>query len=421
MWLIYRILTNTIFIVMMPYVIYRFIKDPKEWKERLGIYPEELKARVNSGSVIWIHASSVGEVKASRPLIESLRIVHPGAIFIMSTMTASGQSVASKAKLAEVVIYFPFDMARIVRKALEAFKPKLFIAVETEIWPNFIRQAGKKGIAMMIACGRISPRSFRSYRLFKTFFRKVLAHIDLLSMQTELDARRIAEIGAESRKIKITGSIKYDLSEDAVSIKKERVRFNPLHKCIVAGSTHRGEEDIIIDVYKELCRDFNALKIIIAPRHINRLNEVAGILKKKNIDFIRWTEISAVNYENKQYAILLDTMGELFNIYDIADVVFIGGSMVNIGGHNILEPASMGKAVVFGPYMENFREIAELFIKNKAAVQVRDGNELSAVLTGLLKDNGERERLGKNAVDLIMANRGAAMRNAELTKGLIKK
>ncbi len=427
MWLVYQGVLIIAVIMLLPYIIYRVIRYPDEYRQRFGIYPAVTGDRFKGKRVIWVHSSSVGEVNAAKPLIMSLKREHPGAKILLSTMTGTGQLIAKKSSGADEVIYFPLDLKWVVEKALDVFRPALFIMIETEIWPNFIREAKKRGVPLMIACGRVSSRAYRRYMLLKPFFRDVLGKVNMFSMQTALDAERIINMGADPMVTKITGSIKYDQAAGLAVPEAARQRmlklmgFGPGDRIIVAGSTRRGEEEIILKSYEEIRRSFPDARLVIVPRHLNRISGITGILRRMNIACIKRTELSDNGRVNRGEVILVDTMGELLKIYSVADIVFVGGSLVRIGGHNILEPACLGKSVIFGPYMDNFLEIAELFVNKSAAVRVESGRELTFVLLNLLKKPAERERLGRNALDLIRRNKGSSGRNAELTGDIIRK
>ncbi len=426
MWLLYQIVLTVIAIFFIPYILYRMVGQPGEWKQRFGIYPPEIRDKFKNNSVIWIHSSSVGEVMAAGSLVKSLRRVHPEAKLIMSTMTATGRLLAEKSAGVDMTVFAPLDLKWTVRKALNNFNPALLIVIETEIWPNFIREAKKKGVPVMIACGRISLKSYRWYRLLRPFFKKVLSNVVVFSMQTTGDAQRIANIGAKPSNIKISGNMKFDRAVDLTVTEEERnsilklLGFAPDKKIIVAGSTRKGEEEIILESYGEIHKSFPGARLVVAPRHPGRLNEITSMFKRKGMGFVMFTKLSREGRNDGGEVVLIDIIGELTRIYRVADIVFVGGSLVRKGGHNILEPASFGKSVVFGPYMDNFSEISELFISGDAAIQVADKEELTPVLLDLLENPDKRDNLGRNAAELISKNRGASDRNAGLTRNLIR-
>jgi len=315
---------------------------------------------------------------------------------------------------ADAVFYFPFDWTFTIRRTLDVVKPKLFVMVETEIWPNLLRECRRRGIRTALVNGRVSTRSFPRYRLVRPFIRRVLADIDRLCAQSEETARRLRQLGADQARIIVTGSLKFDSLDPSTAPGRgrERVlrffRVSASRLVLVAGSTSKGEEEAVIRAFNRVrttAAGGNAL-LILAARHPERFGEVERLCQREGLSTVRRSDLP-IDSEPRADAVILDTIGELAQLYQIATAVFVGGSLVPLGGHNILEPAVHGKPIVFGPHMENFAEIASAFLTNSAAVQVRTARDLEEVVVELMADPVRRARLGAAARALVDANRGA--------------
>jgi 3-deoxy-D-manno-octulosonic-acid transferase len=370
---------------------------------------------------IWLHAVSVGEVMAARSLIESLRRRYPLKKIALSTVTPTGNRVAkSLIQQGDLLFYLPLDLSFIVKKVVDKINPALFIVVETEIWPNLISYLYKKGVPVVLVNGRISDRSFVGYRIVKFLLRPTLEKINLFCVQTEMDFKRLLHLGVERNKIKITGNMKFDFI-DYTDLKidytdyKLRLGLGSQEKLLVCGSTHPGEEDIILNVYKRLLETFVSLKLLIAPRHPERAKEIEKIVIKYGFCPNRISQLNEQTEKrtNGPTVFILDSIGELLSFYRIADIVFVGGSLVKKGGHNILEPAYFEKPIIFGSYMFNFRDIGAIFLKNNAALLVQNSDALYKNITILLNDPLKAAELGKRARAIIFNNQGAAKRNLE--------
>ncbi|MCK4649059.1 3-deoxy-D-manno-octulosonic acid transferase, partial [bacterium] len=331
-----------------------------------------------------------------------------------STVTDTGQDMARKAiSNPKEIIYFPLDFKWIVNKVLKVIQPKLFIMVETELWPNFIRETKKREIPLAVVNGRISPGSFKGYRIIKPFLKGVLFNIDLFCMQSELDKKRIVSLGAPKGRVYTTGNVKFDGLRTEIPDRErlaEELKISLEDLVLVTGSTHPKEEEIILDIYQKAKEKLSSLRLILAPRHPERIKEVESLCKNRNLDWIRRSQGAG----RRSQVILLDTIGELAKVYSLATVVFVGGSLVPIGGHNILEPAALGKAPLFGPYMHNFVESARLLLEGEGGIQVRDKKELLERILNLLKNAKERKELGINAQKIIKEHQGASEKTVEL-------
>lgn len=417
-WTFYQVLLVFFFSIFWPFFIQKIRKG---LKQRLGFLNESINKARNE-NLIWAHAASVGEVVAMGNLIRAIKKECPDYDFVISTLTTTGQTMARKViPDARAFIYFPLDFSCIAGRVLDTIKPKLFIITETELWPNFIREAKKRTIPIMVANGRISTGSFRKYKMVKFLMNRVLENIDLFIMQSRMDAERIISLGANSSTVTVTGNLKFDVGTD-ILLRSANPNLQSNKLIFVAGSTHRGEEETILDVYGEIKKSYPQIVLILAPRHMQRVNEVEKLLNSRNFKFTRRSELSSpFQGNNLNQIILLDTIGELTHFYALAKIVFVGGSLVPVGGHNILEPASLGKGVLFGPYMDNFEEIAQSFISRGAGRVVSNREELLNSILKLLSNPEELERMGRTALEIVKAHKGAAEKSAILAKNLLKK
>jgi 3-deoxy-D-manno-octulosonic-acid transferase len=416
MYVLYSFLTLAGFLVVSPYFLYQAVRYKKyigSLRQRLGFLP--ISFNIDGEESIWIHAVSVGETLTARALAGELKARYPRLRLFLSTTTIAGQQVARHSlQNVDGVFYFPFDWTFIVRRTLTLVKPRLFVMMETEIWPNLLRECRKRGVKTVLINGRISARSYPRYRLIRPFFRGVLADVDRFCVQSEESVRRLIDLGADPSRITMTGSLKFDSLElpSATSHGKprERVlrffRISPNRQVIVAGSTLRGEEGPLLRAFARVKKASPSALAILAPRHPERFGEVERLARDGGFVTIRRTELP-IDAEPRADVVVLDSIGELAQIYQLATAVFVGGSLVDHGGHNILEPAIFGKAIIFGPHMQNFKEIADTFLANGAAVQVQSERELEDALLGFLRDPVRRARLGAAARALVEANRGA--------------
>ncbi len=422
MYLIYNIIIFFIIILYAPVLIYQKLRgNYKEGaKEKFSFLSEEEFNNLDNKSVIWIQAASVGEVMAAEPLIKKLKEKYPHKKIVLSTMTDTGRKTAKKNDLV-TVIYFPLDFKWIVKRSLKIINPDLIILIETELWPNFIREAKKINAKIMVASGRISDNSIKSYKYLKPLLQKTLTQIDYFSMQTNDDRNRIIELGAPSSLVTVEGNIKFDRdfndSNLTVEVIREEFKIEKNQIVVVAGSTHNDEEKRLISVYNKLKDKYPDLVFLIAPRYIDRSKKIKELYKKNNIKTKLRTEIS--NRKQGEDLIIVNTLGELVNLYKIADLVFVGGSLIEKGGHNILEPAAQKSAVFFGPYMFNFKKDTKYFLKNSAAIQVNDEKELSKKMLELLDDREKLENMGTKAKNLVKKNKGASRKNIQIASKLL--
>jgi 3-deoxy-D-manno-octulosonic-acid transferase len=413
--LLYSAATLVALIVFAPYFLYQALRHHKyvaSLGQRLGYLP--VSFNLDAEESIWVHAVSVGEVLAARPIIAGLRERYPDLRLFLSTTTLSGQQIARGVSDVDAVFYFPFDFTFIVRRTLNLVKPRLFVMVETEIWPNLLRECRRRNVRTVLVNGRLSPRSYPRYRLIRPFIKRVLADIDRFCVQTEVMSRRFVALGVDLSRITVTGSLKFDSLDPSTAPGRgrERVlrffRIAPGRPVLVAGSTSKGEEEAVIRAFNRLRTTkagANAL-LILAARHPERFGEVERLCQREGLSTVRRSDLP-IDKEPKVDAVILDTIGELAQLYQIATAVFVGGSLVPSGGHNILEPAVHGRPIIFGPHMDNFAEIAKGFLAQGAAIQVRTPRELEDAVVSLIGDPVRRAKLGAAARALVDANRGA--------------
>jgi 3-deoxy-D-manno-octulosonic-acid transferase len=429
MYLVYSFLTLLGFVAVSPYFVYQAIRHKKyigSLRQRLGFLP--ISFNIDGDESIWLHAVSVGEALTARALAADLKARYPRLRLFLSTTTIAGQQVArQRVPEADAVFYFPFDWTFIVRRTLRLVKPQLFIMMETEIWPNLLRECRKQGVKTVLINGRISSRSYPRYRLIKPFFRRVLGDVDRFCMQSEESARRLVDLGGDPARVTVSGSLKFDSLElPATTLThgkpRERVlrffRLSPNRTVFVAGSTMRGEESAVLRAFTRIKGANASALLVLAPRHPERFGEVERLARDTGFVTAKRSELP-IDAEPRAEVVILDSVGELAQLYQVATAVFVGGSLVDHGGHNILEPAVFGKPIVFGPHMQNFKEISDAFLSNDAAIQVQSDRELEEALLVLATDPVRRARLGAAARALVEANRGAKNKTLDLIAQLL--
>jgi 3-deoxy-D-manno-octulosonic-acid transferase len=381
-------------------------------REKFGYLPER-------DSSIWVHAVSVGEVGASIGLLNKLKAEYPQSPLILSTITDTGQRVAlEKAPEGTTVVYLPFDVRFILYRCLRRTMPRLFIVIETELWPNIFRTFSRKGVPILVLNGRISEKSAEGYRRISFFMKKVFSCVSVFGMQGQVDADRVSYIGAEKKKIAVLGNFKFDMSVAETIPSWAESIAGPI---IVAGSTHKGEEELILAAFIENRKIFPGLKLILAPRHPERFGEAEDILKASGMRYIRRSHIGqqqrdpsrsssgkAVSYINGNPVILLDSVGELSSVYGVADIAIVGKSFGGVGGQNPLEPAFWGKPIICGPHMENFPFIKD-FYQQGAAFEVK-ATGLAKAIEELLLAPEKAKSAGRKAKELYARNSGAVDR-----------
>jgi 3-deoxy-D-manno-octulosonic-acid transferase len=426
MYLLYSLAIIGYAAALVPRLLYQAVRHGKyvgTLGERWGRLPADLNP--DGAPSIWIHAVSVGEVLATRALIPALRERYPEHRLLLSTTTETGRAVATSVDALDGVFYFPVDLASVVGRVLDQVRPVLLVMVDTELWPNLLAQCARRGVSTLLVNGRVSDRSYPRYRLVRPFFRRVLANLSLCCAQSDESGRRLVALGVPEDRVMVTGNLKFDtlpVPESRASWLPQGVlrvfRITPGRTVVMAASTHPGEEAVVLDAFARIQqRDPGAL-LVVAPRHPERFSEVVALATRRGFDTMRRSALP-LDREPRAAVVVLDTVGELATALQIATVVFLGGSLVPTGGHNLLEPAAWGKPVVFGPHMENFAEIAELFLANRAARQVGSADALESALADLLGDPVQRAALGAAARALVDANRGATDRTLDAIAALV--
>ena len=424
---IYSLLYTLTMILLSPLFLLRRKKYAAGFWERLGNYPRFVH---DDRKVIWLHCVSVGETNAARPLVDQLIKEFAGWRLVISTTTKTGQELAAKifAGKAETVFYFPFDWKFSVRRALNTFRPSLLLLMETEIWPRLISEAKESGAQIAIVNGRLSQRSADRYQFVTTFINKVLSNVDRALMQTGTDAGRIKTLGLDAGKVAVTGNLKFDRSTDLFETEltqyfQQRFRRHRARPVIVAASTHEPEESIILKALDGLLP--HHAKLFIAPRHPHRFDEIWNMLKSTPYRVVRRSD-SESDGDRSSDVILLDSIGELRSLFPIADIVFVGGSLIPHGGQSIIEPAAAGKAIITGPFTHNFSEAVNTFQRADALIQINEaGNDsqyakqLHDQFAKLLDGETRRRSLGENALKVLNDNRGSAEKTVKKLVGLI--
>jgi len=444
MYAIYSLLTSAGMLLLSPYFLLRGLVQKKylsNLPERFGRkFPLELVVVNTPDSKeksIWIHAVSVGEVLAVLPLAQRLKKKYPQRRLVVSTTTLTGQKLArERMQFADAIFFFPLDWRGPVRRAIAAASPSAVIIVETEIWPNFMRECRRSNVPVAFVNGRLSERSFRGFKralsysagMLAGFLKQVLGDAALFLMQSGDDAARMIALGAPADRIMVTGNLKYDLAEPDASpisawLEAEVARSNR-RPVIVAGSVLASEEARVLEAFAKVETEFPRALLILAPRKPEQFDNAAAIVADSGHKLLRRSDLTLNGAGSSELTqsgnvMLLDSIGELAGLYRLADAVFVGGSLVPSGGHNILEPAAFGKVPIYGPSMENFLEMSGKFLAAGAAIQVRNPAELGAAWRSLLKDAECAKRMGASARKLVDQNRGATDRVLEQLEGVL--
>lgn len=418
MYILYNFLLVLLTIVLSPVILFKLATVPKYRggiTQKMGRVRKGVRKLLVGSRPIWVHAVSVGEVMAAHPLVRELKKRYPDRALLLSTVTVTGNHTArQRVPEADAVFYFPFDYPWIIRRIIGAIDPAIVLVAETELWPNFFRELGRKGIPSAVVNGRISLRSHGRYRMFKGFFRRVFEHVTLFCMQSREDAERIQDIGAAPDKVMVTGNLKFD--QKIVPVQQPPVSIDGRRPVITAGSTHRGEEAILLETFTRLRKRYPDLVLIIAPRHPERFDEVCGLITNAGYECQRRTRLKGPVKD----VVMLDTIGELRSFYGICDISFVGGSLVKVGGHNLLEPAAMKKPVIFSKYMFNFKEISESIVHAGGGLMVKDKDELYHQFDHLLSNKDLAQEMGRKAFQVISENSGATSRTLQAISGLIR-
>jgi len=431
MFWLYNVLWLLAFPGVLGYLVLRSLlsgKYRRNLSPRLGLGLKDRIKKINRG-VIWVHALSVGEVLSAVSLLYSVRDQFPEYELFFTTTSETGQEVARE-RLAGLncrFYYLPLDLWWIVRRTVKTIGASLFVLIETDLWPNLLWCLAREEIPVVLINGRVSDRSFPRYRLGRRFISEVFNHIDVLCMQSEEDGRRMSMLGVEASKIKVIGNIKFDQPQYK-SVRSERdqlikeLGWVPPSFTWIAGSTHYGEEDIILEVYGKLREEFPNLGLILAPRSQQRFDEVFRLVKQRGWQTARRSQLLGENSGGVHLDVLVvDTIGELARFYSLGNFAFVGGSLVDFGGHNPLEAAQRGLPVIFGPHMENFKEIVTILTESGGGFQISTEAELFEQIKGWLVAPAKCQEQGKRAQGAVEAHRGAVARSIEVIKGLLQR
>lgn len=421
-----RYVYSVLFYLALPFLFLRLLWRSrhlpayrKRLSERLGYYPFTLKRS------IWVHAVSVGEVLAAIPLIKALQLRYPSFSFLVTTMTPTGAERVKAAFGKEVFhVYLPYDLPDAMNRFLNEMNPIISIIMETELWPNLIAKCSKKGIPICLVNARLSEKSAKGYRRIGGLTKYMLNHLTMIAAHGEQDAARFISLGAPREKVSVTGNIKFDLElKPTLKAQSEDVRqqLGQDRFVWIAASTHEGEEEKVLVAHQKLLEKYSDALLILVPRHPDRFDTVMKLCEQNGLNTVRRsTQVSSV--EMQQASVYLgDTMGELLMLYGVADVAFVGGSLVSTGGHNMLEPGALGKPILTGPYLFNFAEISELFLSKKALIKLPDSQVLTEQLIYLVEHPDECQQMGKRALEVVNANRGALQKQLTLLHEVLVK
>jgi 3-deoxy-D-manno-octulosonic-acid transferase len=424
MLILYNIILFLAAIIIAPYYLIIIIFRGKYRKSiipKLGGRQEKIINSLKGNKRVWIHAVSVGEVTAATPIVAALKNNNQDIDIIFSTSTETGQEMARNlVSGVSAFIYFPLDFPFVVRKVIRQVRPDIFVMVETELWPNFLEICKKEGVKTLMVNGRISPRSYGKYLLTGFFWKKIFNNLTAAGMISDVDSSKIKQIGMPEKKIKVFGNAKYDALAAMASsqLQKDishRLNIKKTERFFVAGSTHPGEEEIIIETYKSIIALYPDFKLIIVPRHVERAPSIIDLLQKNGFaDIITMKMINKGKKRQGERIVLLDVIGELFKVYSLATIVYCGGSLVNKGGQNILEAAAWGKVIFYGPYMDDFTEEKNLLESVGCGITVKNTKDLRKKILQALKDPADTEERGARGKKIVAANKGAAVRYAAM-------
>lgn len=417
---LYNIAAILVVILIIPVFMIRSVREKgfvERIRQSLGIFPEHALDKVAKKHCIWVHAASVGEIVATSPLIKEFHKEFPQTPILVSVVTTSGYEMANRIiKDADAIIYFPLDLPFLAGRVLRRIHPRVFLPVETELWPNFLKTARQMHIPVMMVNGRISDRSVKQYKYLNSLLTDMIGTVTKFAMQSDIDADYIMRLGAPPDLVTVTGNTKFDQTYTDVSPEEKAVIIHEMglekaEGILLAGSTHRGEEDFVLKAFKALREKHDKAKLVIAPRELLRTQEVIHLCKRAGFTVTTRTKQQEKGPQDADI-VILDTIGELGKVYSVGDVVYVGGSLITHGGHNILEPAAHGKAIIVGHYMFNFKDTHALFKKREACITVNNAQELANEVVNLFDDETYRQRLEKETLAIVGENKGASRKSA---------
>ena len=417
--LTYNLFIYLISPLLIIHILVRALEDTnyiKRVSERFGYYNQELR-----GDVVWIHAVSFGEVKAATPLVKELIRENPSKEFLFTCTTPTGSQLISDIFNDEVTnVYLPYDLKGSVKRFFNWANPKIAIIIETEIWPNIFQECGQRKVPLILASACISDRSQSLYKILFNLFKDTISQGIVVGAQTRADANKFLELGAHKDRTFVTGNLKFDVSpsdeiiDKANAFKNKHFKNRPVW---IAGSTHPGEEQVILKAHKKLIKDFPHSLLIIAPRKPERFNSVHKKIIDSGDACIKWSDFKSL--EDNIKVLLIDTLGDLPFFYSASDIAFVGGSLFSIGGHNLLEPASFGTPVITGPSLQNVKEISKELIEVGGLLVVKDDQELSVQLNELFTDDSKKDQMVSSADKVMHDNKGAIENIMKLIKPFI--
>ena len=431
MYILYNILVTFLFIVVvLPYFLYRLVVEKgfaHRFRQAMGLVSREEIEPVAGTDCIWLHGASVGEMVALSPLVKEIKTIMPEKKVLVSAVTVGGYDMARQIMPeADTIINYPMDLPLVASPMVGRIRPGIFIMVETELWPNFLRAIRERKIPAMMMNGRISEKSAKSYRYLSALLRDMLDTVNLFCMQSSIDAKYIAQLGADPDKILVTGNTKFDQTyaevteEDLAAYKTELGLGEDAFPIIVAGSTHRSEEEAVLTSFTALRKQYPHARLIIAPRKLNRIEEVKKVNAKFGYAMAFRSKLKEIEGRRPEFPVLLlDTIGELGRIYAVGDIVFVGGSLVHYGGHNVLEPAAHAKPILVGPSMEDFKDSYSLLSRAGACRMVADAEGLTEAFLEIAGDDALRKKMGDASIQIIRENRGAARKTIHYLTDLL--
>lgn len=424
---LYNLIVILIVLLAMPIFLIRTIREDGFWervRQSFGFLPKDSLIPVANKDCIWLHAASVGEIVAASPIVKEIRKEMPDTPILVSVVTSNGYAMAKRiVKDADSIIYFPLDLPWLSESVVRRIMPKVFLPVETELWPNFLKAARRFRIPVMLVNGRISDKSVKRYRYLRSVLKEMISTVVTFCMQSRIDADHIIKLGADPSRVVITGNTKFDQTYTDVNESEKEILLREMglygsYPILVAGSTHNGEEEIVLSSFIKVKKCFPNAKLIIAPREILRSEEIISIAETYKVVTTKRTVYQDAN-SCKHDVIILDTIGELGKIYSLGDIVYVGGSLVPRGGHNILEPAAHGKPIIVGPHMFNFKDTYALFSDRSACVTVHNSDELTDKIIFILKNDNIRQDMANETLSIIHENKGASKQSAIQLKNML--